>query len=87
MYPDPATSPAVMASPVVLPLHIEFEEERLTSDGGLPWLAEAEAAVGVCAALAARLPDRRRRRCRHSLGLCGRRGRRTSSRVIRNDLR
>ena len=67
MYPDPATSPAVMASPVVLPLHIEFEEERLTSDGGLPWLAEA--AVGVCAALAARLPDRRRRRCRHSLGL------------------
>ncbi len=84
MYPDPATSPAVMASPVVLPLHIEFEEERLTSDGGLPWLAGAEAAVGVCAALAARLPDRRRR---HSLGLCGRRGRRTSSRVIRNDLR
>ena len=68
MYPDPATSPAVMASPVVLPLHIEFEEERLTSDGGLPWLAEAEAAVGVCAALAARLPGRRRRRCRHSLG-------------------
>src|SRR5260370_25186527 len=33
MYPDPATSPAVMASPVVLPLHIEFEEERLTSGG------------------------------------------------------
>src|SRR3989441_12345620 len=44
MYPDPARAPAVMASPVVLPLHIEFEEERLTSDGGLPWLAEAEAA-------------------------------------------
>jgi hypothetical protein len=51
----------------VLPLMIAFSEEHVTSDGGLPWLAQAEAAVGICALLAERLPDRRRRQCRHSL--------------------
>lgn len=51
------------------PLRLEaaFDGGRLTSDGGLPWLAEAEAAVGVCGALAAHVPDWRRGPVRHSL--------------------
>ncbi len=38
-------------------LEAAFDGGRLTSDGGLPWLAEAEGAVGVCAALAACVPE------------------------------
>ena len=34
-------------------LHAAFDAGRLTSDGGLVWLAEADRAVGVCDALAA----------------------------------
>jgi hypothetical protein len=41
----------------------------MTSDGGLVWLAEAEQALGVCAALAAAIPDWRRRRGQHPLDL------------------
>lgn len=43
-----------------LPLTAAFDGGRLTSDGGLPWLAEADAALGLCAALAACLPPRQR---------------------------
>jgi Transposase DDE domain group 1 len=39
----------------------------LTSDGGLPWLSEADRALELCAALAAGIPDWRRGRVRHSL--------------------
>ena len=38
----------------------------LTSDGGWPWVAEADAALGLTAALAAVLPEHRRRRGRHT---------------------
>ena len=44
-----------------------FDAERVTSDGGLPWLAAADAALGLCDALAACLPDWRRGPVRHSL--------------------
>jgi hypothetical protein len=50
-----------------LPLAAAFDGGRLTSDGGLPWLAEAEAALGICAALAACQRDWRRGPARHSL--------------------
>jgi len=50
-----------------LPLDASFDGGRLTSDGGLAWLAEAEAAVGICAAFAERIPDWRRAGVRHSL--------------------
>jgi Transposase DDE domain group 1 len=50
-----------------LPLEAAFDGGRLTSDGGLPWLGEAESAVGVCAALARCIPDWRRGPARHSL--------------------
>jgi DDE family transposase len=49
--------------------HACFDGRRMTSDGGLVWLAEAERATGICAALAAAIPDWRRRRARHPLAL------------------
>jgi hypothetical protein len=50
-----------------LPLEAAFDAGRLTSDGGLPWLAEADRDLGLCAALAACIPDWRRGPVRHSL--------------------
>ena len=49
------------------PLEVDFLGGRLTSDGGLPWLAAADAELGLTAALAAEIPDWRRRRGRHDL--------------------
>jgi hypothetical protein len=48
-------------------LGVHFDGGQLTSDGGLPWLVEAETALGVCAALAACVPEWRRGGVRHSL--------------------
>ena len=48
-------------------LLVRFDGGRVTSDGGLPWVAQAEAALGVCAALAACVPEWRRGPVRHSL--------------------
>jgi hypothetical protein len=56
------------AAPGPLPLEASFDGGRLTSDGGVPWLGEAEAALGVCAALGALVPEWRRGPVRHSLG-------------------
>jgi hypothetical protein len=50
-----------------LPLLAAFDGGRLTSDGGLPWLAEADTALALCATLARQIPDWRRRRGQHSL--------------------
>jgi hypothetical protein len=55
------------APPATLPLEADFRGGRLTSDGGWPWVAEADDALALCPTLAAVLPDHRRRRCRHSL--------------------
>jgi hypothetical protein len=60
-------SPAAFATVAARPLEAAFDGGRLTSDGGLPWLARAEAAVGVCGALAEQLPDWRRGRVVHAL--------------------
>ena len=50
-----------------LPLDVDFLGGRLTSDGGLPWLAAADADLGQTASLAAEIPDWRTRRGRHPL--------------------
>ncbi len=50
-----------------LPLTVDFRGGRLTSDGGWAWVEEADRALGLCAGLAAAVPDRRTRRGRHSL--------------------
>jgi hypothetical protein len=54
---------------VPLPLEASFDGGRLTSDGGLPWLGEADAVLGLCRALAGVLPEwrRRARSVRHPL--------------------
>jgi hypothetical protein len=59
--------PLVFAPPAPLPLTVDFLGGRLTSDGGWMWVAEADAALGLCAALAAALPDHRQRRGRHAV--------------------
>jgi hypothetical protein len=54
-------------TPVGLPLRATFDAGRLTSDGGLPWLAAADQALGLCDRLAAGVPEWRRGPVRHSL--------------------
>ena len=61
-----AIASLAFAPPAMLPLAVDFLGGRLTSDGGWTWIAEADAALGLTAALAAVLPDPRRRRGRHS---------------------
>ena len=60
---------AVVRFPVPAPLPVEasFDGGRLTSDGGLPWLDQAEQALGLCAAFAACIPEWRRGPVRHAL--------------------
>lgn len=65
-----ATSAAAalrFAVPAPLPLEASFDGGRLTSDGGRPWLGEAEAALGLCAAVGALVPEWRRGPVRPSL--------------------
>lgn len=62
-----ATAVLRFAPPVPLPVSVDFLGGRLTSDGGWCWVAEADAVLGLCAALAAAIPDHRRRRGRHSV--------------------
>ena len=64
----PTTAPLRLDTPLGLPLAVAFDAGRLTSDGGLPWLAEADAALGLCDALAPCIPEWRRGPVRHSLG-------------------
>ncbi len=52
-----ATTPALQfPTPLGVPLEAAFDAGRLTSDGGLPWLAEADQALGLVDALAACIP-------------------------------
>jgi Transposase DDE domain group 1 len=48
-------------------LGVHFDGGQISSDGGLPWVVHAEAVLGVCAALAASVPEWRRGGVRHSL--------------------
>ena len=53
------------ASPLLL--EARFDGGRLTSDGGLAWVGEADAALGLCAAFGALVPEWRRGPVRHAL--------------------
>ena len=64
---DCATASAVFATPTALPLRAAFDGGRLTSDGDLPWLTEADTALGLCALIASFVPEWRRRTGQHSL--------------------
>jgi hypothetical protein len=65
--PQSATPVYRFPAPATLPLEASFDGGRLTSDGGLPWLERVDAALGVCAALAAVIPEWRRGPVRHAL--------------------
>jgi hypothetical protein len=62
-----ATPPLRFAGSTPLPIEARFDAGHLTSDGGLPWLAEADATLGLCAALASQIPDWRTGPVTHSL--------------------
>lgn len=61
-----ATDALVFAPPVALPLTVDFQGGRLTSDGGWCWVADADTAMDLSATLAAVVPEQRRRRGRHT---------------------
>lgn len=65
--PQSATPVVSFADLGPVPLDIDFLGGRLTSDGGLPWLADADARLSLTAALAAVIPDWRARRGHHDL--------------------
>jgi hypothetical protein len=48
-------------------LAASFDGPQLTSDGGLCWLSEADTVLGLCATLAAHIPEWRHGTVRHSL--------------------
>ncbi len=64
-----ATATIRCFSPASVPIEASFDGPQLTSDGGLVWLAEADAALGLCAALARVIPDWRTGPVQHSLEL------------------
>ncbi len=54
---DSPTSAFTFASFAPLALEAAFDGGQLTSDGGLPWLATVDQEIGVCAEIAAHVPD------------------------------
>ncbi len=52
-----------------LVLEAAFDGGQITSDGGLPWLAAADAEIGVCAEIAAHVPEWRREARSHPLAM------------------
>ena len=64
--PECATGSMRFAGRGPKPLDVDFLGGRLTSDGGLAWIAEADTALGLTAAMAAVIPEWRAR-CRHDL--------------------
>jgi hypothetical protein len=64
---DSATTRTRFGTPTPLALEVAFDGGRITSDGGLCWLAETDAELGVCEAIARRVPEWRGSRVRHSL--------------------
>jgi len=65
--PQSATPVWRFAGSAALPLEVSFDGGRLTSDGGLPWVEQAEQVLGLCAAFAAVIPEWRRGPVRHAL--------------------
>lgn len=57
---DSATTPTRFETPTPLALEAAFDGGRLTSDGGLPWLAKMDAELGLCETVAANVPEWRR---------------------------
>jgi hypothetical protein len=54
-------------TPTQLPLEAAFDGGRLTSDGGLPWLARTDRELGLCEEISRNIPEWRGPSARHSL--------------------
>ncbi len=65
---DSATTRTRFETPAPLALEVAFDGGRITSDGGLCWLAETDEELGVCEAIARRAPEWRGSSIRHPLG-------------------
>jgi hypothetical protein len=65
--PDSATTRLRFQTPAPLDLEAAFDGGRITSDGGLVWLAEADRELGVCEAIAHEVPEWRGPSVRHPL--------------------
>lgn len=64
---DSATTPTCFETPTPLALQAAFDGGRITSDGGLCWLAEVDRDLGLCEAVARHVPEWRGPSVRHSL--------------------
>lgn len=66
---DSATPTIHFQTLAPLALAVAFDGGRLTSDGGLPWLARVDADLGLCDTIAAHVPEWRRDVRQHPLAL------------------
>jgi len=64
---DCATQKIRFETPTALPLEAAFDGGRITSDGGLLWLAKADLQLGLCEAISEHIPEWRKRKGLHSL--------------------
>jgi hypothetical protein len=64
---DCATRKMRFETETALALEAAFDGGRITSDGGLLWLAETDSELGLCEAIASCVPEWRKRKGRHSL--------------------
>jgi Transposase DDE domain group 1 len=64
---DCATPKMRFETPTPLALEAAFDGGRITSDGGLLWLAKADSQLGLCEALSECVPEWRKRKGQHSL--------------------
>ncbi|MDP9480618.1 MAG: IS1380 family transposase [Actinomycetota bacterium] len=64
---DSATTLMRFQTPAPLDLEAAFDGGRVTSDGGLLWLADVDRELGLCEAIAGEVPEWRGRSAKHSL--------------------
>ncbi len=64
---DCATNRMRSETEAALALEAAFDGGRLTSDGGLVWLAEADSELGLCEGMAELATEWRKRKGSHSL--------------------
>ena len=64
---DCATHPMRFETEAALAVEAAFDGGRITSDGGLVWLANTDEELGLCQRISECVPEWRRRKGRHSL--------------------
>ena len=67
MVNDCATTKLRFGTQTALALEAAFDGGRITSDGGLVWLAELDKELGLCQKMAEHVPEWRKRRGHHPL--------------------